>query len=235
MKRILTVIAALIIGTTAVNAAALSKYQPGFRLVDGSQLNLMVAAVNNLTGNGTAGPVTATSLSYTTTLTGISANAACLSVGPAGNTNPSLRVVCSTASAATGLQVTSAAAAGGVALATISSGTNENLTIDAKGSGTVTINGTGTGNIVMGRAVTGVSTSLTGGFTAYSGTATPAAASAVAALTMGSAGITLTWGTGTPSIAAPQGSIYIQTDGSSSSTRLFVRGSSTWIAVTTAS
>jgi hypothetical protein len=47
--------------------------------------------------------------------------------------------------------VTAAAAAGGVAVAALSSGTNENLTVDAKGSGTFTVQGTATGNFRTGR------------------------------------------------------------------------------------
>lgn len=42
---------------------ALEHYTSGFRLIDGDQLNLMVDEVNNLSGGGTAGPVTATTLS----------------------------------------------------------------------------------------------------------------------------------------------------------------------------
>jgi len=127
MKRLLSIIVALTIGTTIANAAALKTYQPGYRTIDGSQLNLMVGAVNNLTGNGTPAAITGSSL----TITGASATA--LTVGLAGATNPALKIDASTASSATGLQVKSAAAAGGVAVAAISSGTNENLTIDAKG------------------------------------------------------------------------------------------------------
>lgn len=41
-------------------AASLNHYQPGFRTINGSTLNLMVDAVNNLTGNGTPGPITGT-------------------------------------------------------------------------------------------------------------------------------------------------------------------------------
>jgi len=52
---------------------------------------------------------------------------------------------------ATGLTVTPAAAAGGLAVAVVSTGTDENLTINAKGAGTVTINGTATGNVVIGK------------------------------------------------------------------------------------
>lgn len=67
------------------------------------------------------------------TITSSSANA--LAVGQGGTTNPALLVNANTASSATGWQVTSAAAAGGVNLAVISSGTNETGTITAKGTG----------------------------------------------------------------------------------------------------
>ena len=44
-------------------------------------------------------------------------------------------------------------------------------------------------------------------------------------------------GSGAPTISATQGSLYLRTDGSSTSTRLYVNstGSTTWVAVTTAS
>lgn len=100
-----------------------------------------------------------------TTITSAAADA--LAVGPNGATNPAFQVDGSTSSAATGVKVTGAAATAGVAVAVISSGTNENLTIDAKGSGTVTINGTATGAIALSRATTVagamLSTSDTGG------------------------------------------------------------------------
>lgn len=74
------------------------------------------------------------------------------------------------------------------------------------------------------------------GVVARATTSTPAAASAVAALTMGSAGITLTFGTGAPSQTQPQGSLYIRTDGSSTSTRMYINtdGATTWTNFTTA-
>jgi hypothetical protein len=71
---------------------------------------------------------------------------------------------------ATGLTVTPAAAASGLAVAVVSTGTNENLTIDAKGSGTISLNATGTGNIVLGRAATGVSLAVTAGLTSSGAT-----------------------------------------------------------------
>lgn len=45
--------------------SALNNFTPGPRLIDGSDLNNIVAAVNNLTGNGTAAPVAASSLTVT--------------------------------------------------------------------------------------------------------------------------------------------------------------------------
>ncbi|MHB1950116.1 MAG: hypothetical protein ACYCQK_01425 [Acidiferrobacteraceae bacterium] len=97
-------------------------------------------SVTNTSALPVAEPVTITSI-----------NADALAVGPAGTTNPTLQVDASTASAATGVKIKSAAAAGGCAVSVVSSGTNENLTIDAKGSGTVTINGTATGRITLGQ------------------------------------------------------------------------------------
>jgi hypothetical protein len=85
-------------------------------------------------------------------------------------------------------------------------------------------------------AVSSASSSVTGAVTSRSGTATPAAASAVSALTFGSAGLTITWGTGAPSQTQPKGSLYIRTDGSSTSTRMYINtdGAGTWTNFTTA-
>jgi len=98
----------------------------------------------DLAGNST-GAVT-----YATNLVGTSTSANALTVGANGTTNPQLNVQCDAASVATGLDIVGAAAASGLALNVLSSGTNESLTIDAKGTGTITLNGTATGNVVMG-------------------------------------------------------------------------------------
>ena len=47
----------------------------------------------------------------------------------------------------------------------------------------------------------------------------------------------LDFGSGAPTLSAPQGSLYLRTDGSSTSTRLYVNsdGGTTWVAITTAS
>lgn len=49
-------------------------------------------------------------------------------------------------------------------------------------------------------------------------------------------GISFLAGTGAPTMSAAKGSIYMRTDGSSSSTRMYINtdGSTTWTAVTTA-
>ncbi len=81
-------------------------------------------------------------------VTSSSANA--LVVGANGTTNPVLKINANTASVATGITVVGAAAAAGVAVSVLSSGTDESLTIDAKGAGSVTINGTATGKVILG-------------------------------------------------------------------------------------
>ncbi len=112
-------------------------------------------------------------------------------------------------------------------------------------SGTQT--GTGTVVVVQGTptlttpvigAATGTSLVATGILTSRSGTATPAAASSVAALTMGSAGVGIFWGTGSPNTAltAPKGSLYLRTDGSTTNDRVYVNtdASTAWTNITTA-
>lgn len=134
-----------------------------------------------------------------TGLTVTSADASAFTVGRLGATTPALKVDASTGSSVTGLQIKSAAAASGVALLVISSGTNENLTLDAKGSGTISLNVTGTGNIVLGRAATGVSLVVTGALTS-SGTAgvgySTGAGGSVTQATDKSTGVTLSKTTG---------------------------------------
>lgn len=173
-----------------------------------------------------------TSLDITTT----SANG--LAIGRNGLTNPQFQVNCNTASAATGIRVVGAAAASGVILSVISSGTDENLAFDAKGAGTITINGTATGNIVLGRAATGVSLGVTGAVTTRTATAAPASAGAVAAgpaLSMFSNGISFWVTSDAPAFSATKGDICINLAGSSSSTRLYINnGTTNWVAITTA-
>jgi len=103
-----------------------------------------------------------------------------LTVAKAG-TDYALQVDTSAGSAVTGLKVTSAAAGGGLALATISSGTNENLTVDAKGSGTVSVGAASTGDILLGggSASTGCTLTNSSGDFACSGNITGASTGTV--------------------------------------------------------
>jgi hypothetical protein len=122
-------------------------------------LNGCTLSANAFCATGTAA-ISSTLTSAAHTVTSASANA--LAVGLNGSTNPALQVDASTASSATGLKIKSAAAAGGLALSVITSGTNDNLTLDAAGSGTITVGGTSTGAITLTRATT-LSAALTYG------------------------------------------------------------------------
>lgn len=63
MKQILLAgVAALMLSSAVYGQSVLNQYPPGFRLIDGSQLNLMVNQVNGLTGNGTSGTIKANSI-----------------------------------------------------------------------------------------------------------------------------------------------------------------------------
>lgn len=69
-------------------------------------------------------------------------------------------------------------------------------------------------------------------------TATPAGGSTSVRLVFGTtAGFGVYVGSGAPTVSAAQGSLYLRSDGSSTSTRAYINsdGSTTWVAVTTAS
>lgn len=101
------------------------------------------AVVNNqtLTGDQT----------FTGTVTITSSSASALTVGANGATNPVIKIDANTASTATGVKITGAAAAAGVAIAAISSGTNEAIKIDAKGSGVIALGDTSTSPVYVNR------------------------------------------------------------------------------------
>lgn len=70
-----------------------------------------------------------------------------------------------------------------------------------------------------------------------SATAPVAGGSAVPAISIGTlVGPNVYFGSGAPTISAPQGSLYLNSTGSSTSTRMYINttGSTTWTAVTTA-
>jgi len=166
----------------------------------------------------------ATGITGAATVTSTSASA--LTVGANGATAPVLKVDANTASVATGVGITGAAAGSRVAIAAISSGTNEGLDLNAKGSGTVRIGNSSTGAVLIGGSAA----------TVLSGTLT-AGGLLTCALQVATSGPLVYSGSGAPTIsAAVQGSIYLRTDGSSTSTRLYVatNTSGTWTPVTTA-
>lgn len=92
-----------------------------------------------------------------------------------------------------------------------------------------------TGAAAVTGAVTAASVSATGNLIADSGTA-PAAGGMLAVQVSSTAGLGIYVGSGAPTISAAQGSLYIRTDGSSTSTRMYINtnGSTTWTNVTTA-
>ena len=102
-------------------------------------------------------------------------------------------------------------------------------------TGTVTTTATfGAATSVTSLAATTVS--ATGNVTADSATALVAGGASAFIATNTAVGMGMYIGSGAPTIAAAKGSIYLRSDGSSTSTRLYVSdGSTTWIAVTTAS
>jgi|688.fasta_scaffold430678_2 hypothetical protein len=109
-------------------------------------------------------------------------------------------------------------------------------TISINGTtGAVTVTGTfGAATSVTSLAATTIT--ATGNITADSATGLVAGGASAFIATNVAAGMGMYIGSGAPTIAAAKGSIYLRSDGSSTSTRLYVSdGSTTWIAVTTAS
>ena len=106
----------------------------------------------------------------------------------------------------------------------------------------VTVSGTSsladvTATTISGTSISGTTLSGTGSVTAHSGTAVPAGGTAGAGFKLSStANLGVFFGSGAPSLSAAQGSLYMRTDGSSTSTRLYVNtnGTTGWTNVTTA-
>lgn len=105
-----------------------------------------------------------------------------------------------------------------------------------------TTTGTGSNVLSVAPAFTGnatfVSASATGIITAQNGVAASASVVSAAFQWSSTGSFGLNWaaaGSVVPTIAAQQGSLFINTTGSSTAARIFVRGSAAWIAVTTAS
>lgn len=117
-------------------------YVNDIKVIDeGGNIDAPVTTTNlTTTGNTTLGDAVTdtTSINWATTITSTSASS--LAVGLAGATNPSFVVDSSTGSQAAGLKVTWATAAGTVAIAAISSGSDASLSIAAKGVGNLKLN-----------------------------------------------------------------------------------------------
>jgi hypothetical protein len=97
-------------------------------------------------------------------------------------------------------------------------------------TGTVTVTGT------FGAATSVTTLAATGNITADSASALVAGGASAFIATNTAVGMGVYVGSGAPTVAAAKGSIYLRSDGSSASTRLYVSdGGTTWIAVTTAS
>lgn len=109
-------------------------------------------------------------------------------------------------------------------------------TLAATGALTVVSASGSAGTFAIGAAATATSISTTGAHISRSGTATPAAASAVSGIAMGSALVGVYWGTGDPSAAltAPKGSLYVRTDATTTTTRLWINtdAGTTWASFT---
>ena len=88
---------------------------------------------------------------------------------------------------------------------------------------------------VTATTVSATSVSATGNVTADSGTA-PVAGGAAAFLATSTANLGVYFGSGAPTVSAAQGSLYLRTDGSSTSTRAYINtdGATTWTNLTTA-
>lgn len=96
-----------------------------------------------------------------------------------------------------------------------------------------------TGASTLSGAITAGSTiSTTGQLSLQTSTAPPAAGATTSGIKVSStANFGIFWGSGAPTFTAAQGSIYLRTDGSSTSTRLYVNttGSTTWASFTSSS
>ncbi len=197
----------------------------GLTLTSGS----ILASSGNLTLTSGNATLTAGNLLLSAgTATVTSANASAFAVGRLGATTPGLVVDASTSTCITGIKVTPKGTGNGVAIASVGE-TNVAITLDGNGSGTISLNATGTGGVIVG--------SSTGRTLTMAGTLTSGGL-VTAAVQICTAGPLIYSGSGAPSIsAAVKGSLYLCSNGSSTSTRLYVASDNagTWVAVTTAS
>lgn len=179
-------------------------------------------------GAGTShwGPVTSSQVSSTTgTGAFVLANGATMT-SPTINTatinNPTLKV-----DSIAGFTTSTVGTAWGVSF------NNSAITAGAISGSGLTI----TNNASFGGNLTFVTASGTSSFKAASGTSIPAGGTAGLGYTLSStANYGVFFGSGAPTLTAAQGSLYLRSDGSSTSTRMYVNsnGGTTWTNVVTA-
>lgn len=211
--------------------------------------NIAAVSLTDLTttGNTTLGNAVTDTLTVSGATTIRSTAAAAFTVGAAASgATPAFSVDASTASQVTGLKVTGAATGGTVAVVVTQASGNANLTINAFGTGTIGIGSVSTGAVTITPAttVTGVltaSASITtvGAVTHKNATAVPATAGAVAAglpIVSYTNLMGIEWTTDAPTHTRPKGSLCININGTTTSTRAYVNtdGAGTWTNFTTA-
>ncbi len=199
--------------------------------------------------NGTTNPALNIATNATSAATGIAITAAAAASGVAvaatsSGTDENLTIDAKGA----GTVTVNGTATGGITLSravtlssTFTGGSTSDIAINtnkftvAASTGNTVVAGT----LGVTGAATAASISTTGTHIANSGTAVPASAGAIAAgapITMFSTGIKLWVTSDAPSFSATKGDLCINTGGSSSSTRLYINnGTTSWIAITTAS
>ena len=102
----------------------------------------------------------------------------------------------------------------------------------------ITVNsttGAETVDATFGTATSVTTVAATSTVKALSGSAVTAGGAAAFLATTTAAGLGIYFGSGAPTVAAAKGSLYMRTDGSSTSTRAYVNtdGSTTWTNITT--
>ena len=98
------------------------------------------------------------------------------------------------------------------------------------------LTGAETVDATFGTATSVTTVAATSTVKALSGSAVTAGGAAGFLATTTAAGLGIYFGSGAPTVSAAQGSLYVRTDGSSTSTRLYVNtnGTTGWTNVTTA-
>jgi hypothetical protein len=188
--------------------------------------NLLATANVIVTGNITSGNIIVTSASTSATYSA-TGNVT------GGNINSGAQVV-ATGNITGGNILTGGllSVTGNITGGNVLGGANVNAVLHTGTTISVTANITG-GNILSGAVVSAV-----GAATILSGTAIPVGGTAGAGYKMSStANLGIFFGSGAPTLNAAQGSLYMRTDGSTTSTRLYVNtnGTNGWTSVTTAS